>query len=35
VIKPGDAQLDLSASGSAGGESDEFTLDTTIRVRSK
>jgi Neocarzinostatin family len=35
VIKQGDAELDLSAFGSAGSEFDEFTLDTTIRVRSK
>jgi hypothetical protein len=35
VIKKGDADLDLSASGSAGLEFDDFTLDTTIRVRSK
>jgi hypothetical protein len=35
VIKQGDADLDLSASTSLGGEFDDFTLDTTIRVRSK
>jgi Neocarzinostatin family len=35
VIKKGDAQLELTASGFSVDDDDQFTLDTTIRVRSK